>query len=72
MGSVRRAPRSRRWEARWRDPSGRHRTKTFDARATRVRGYRKSRRTCAAAPTSTVPAGASCSPNGPTGGERPR
>jgi integrase len=34
MGSVRKSPRSpSRWEARYRDPSGRQRTKTFDTRA---------------------------------------
>ncbi len=30
MGSIRRAPRTSRWEARYRDPGGRQRTATFD------------------------------------------
>jgi len=30
MGSIRRAPRTGRWEARYRDPAGRQRTATFD------------------------------------------
>jgi integrase len=33
MGSIRRAPRTRRWEARWRDPTRRSRTRTFDSKA---------------------------------------
>lgn len=34
MGSIRRAPRdNRRWEARYRDPLGAQRTKTFDNKA---------------------------------------
>jgi len=33
MGSIRRAPKTNRWEARYRDPLGGQRTKTFDAKA---------------------------------------
>lgn len=33
MGSIRRAPRTNRWEARYRDPCGTQRTKTFARRA---------------------------------------
>lgn len=33
MGSIRRAPRGRRWEARYRDPTGRQRTATFDRKS---------------------------------------
>src|SRR5438132_13673023 len=33
MGSIRRAPRTGRWEARYRDPAGVQRTLTFDRKA---------------------------------------
>jgi integrase len=33
MGSIRRAPRTHRWEGRYRDPLGGQKTKTFDAKA---------------------------------------
>ncbi len=33
MGSVRKAPRSSRWEARWRSTAGRSRTKSFDTKS---------------------------------------
>src|SRR5262249_27096951 len=34
MGSIRRSPRNAsRWEARYRDPAGRQRTRTFDRRS---------------------------------------
>lgn len=33
MGSIRKAPRTGRWEARYRDPNGRQRTETFDRKA---------------------------------------
>ncbi len=36
MGSIRRAPRTNRWEARYRDPIGQQRTATFDRRADAV------------------------------------
>src|SRR5687767_1712881 len=32
MGSIRKAPRTGRWEARYRDPNGKQRTHTFDRR----------------------------------------
>jgi len=33
MGSIRKAPRTGRWEARYRDPFGAHRTRTFDRKS---------------------------------------
>src|SRR4051794_13852431 len=33
MGSIRKAPRTGRWEARYRDPGGAQRTSTFDRKA---------------------------------------
>ena len=36
MGSIRRAPRTNRWEARYRDPYGAQRTATFDRKADAV------------------------------------
>ena len=38
MGSIRKAPRTGRWEARYRDPSGKQRTRTFD-RWTEARAF---------------------------------